>query len=60
MEYDKAKSVCSCGHLGDGPSSEHGDTFSHGHGPCMVEGCDCHKFTWVKFTPEFEATIKRQ
>lgn len=44
------KSVCTCGHIGDGPDSQHADsTIAAGHGGCTVDGCDCEQFTWAKF-----------
>ena len=53
------KSICSCGHTGDGPNSQHADRYAEGHGFCQVTGpdkattCSCRQFTWVKWTPEF-------
>lgn len=41
------KSLCRCSHLGDGPGSEHEDTFEAGHGACRL--CKCDKFTWARF-----------
>lgn len=41
------KSLCLCGHTGDGAYSMHGGMI--GHGPCSAEGCDCKKFTWHSF-----------
>jgi hypothetical protein len=49
---DKARSLCDCGHTGDGPNSQHEDLIQQGHGPCRQ--CDCQRFRWVKFLPEFE------
>jgi hypothetical protein len=49
------RSVCTCGHLGDGPNSQHLDTMAEGHGPCKVKGCKCNtrgKFTWNGWKPE--------
>lgn len=41
--------MCSCGHYGSvhdaSPGFPHGVV--EGHGPCLVEGCSCTKFTWV-------------
>jgi hypothetical protein len=55
-----AKSFCKCGHLGDGAGSAHrndyGPNLSPGHGACMLPDCPCTKFTWKRFTPEFEAS----
>jgi len=51
-------SMCSCGHLGDGESSQHLDTVQHGHGGCLVDGCSCEKFTYagkvIVYTEEME------
>lgn len=50
------KSICSCGHTGDGPNSQHADRYAEGHGECkydLLYPCKCHQFTWVKWTPEF-------
>lgn len=52
---DQPKSFCRCGHTGDGLFSEHLDTFSAGHGPCLK--CDCPRFTWVGWTPAGEVAI---
>jgi hypothetical protein len=54
----KAKSLCSCGHTGDGEGGDHGDTLAFGHGPCLVPGCSCRHFTWVKWLPEVETFLK--
>lgn len=59
------RSVCSCGHLGDGEDSQHLGTgippfVSGGHGACTVPGCECQRFTWVRWKPEAEAWLKEQ
>ena len=41
------RSRCTCGHVGDGPNSQHLGLM--GHGACSVKGCDCQKFTWSEF-----------
>lgn len=54
---DKGKSICMCGHTGDGKDSQHGDPRVgkafipglEGHGACRVRRCPCAKFTWAKF-----------
>lgn len=56
--FSGPKSVCKCGHVGDGERSAHGGIV--GHGPCTVAGCDCAKFSWARFTEEFEEAAKRQ
>jgi hypothetical protein len=49
-----AKSLCTCGHTGDGAKSMHLDNpGANGHGPCRAAGCSCEKFTWKEFLPEF-------
>ncbi len=52
LNWNKPKSVCTCGRTGDGPGSEHGGITGHGG----AEGC--FKFTWAGWTPEFEAVFK--
>jgi hypothetical protein len=49
--YGKGKSICACGHLGDGVPSSHAGI--EGHGGCMVDGCPCQRFTWSGWTKEF-------
>ena len=53
-EYTGPRSLCSCGHLGDGPNSDHGasDLGTPGHGKCNK--CDCKIFSWNKFTNEYQ------
>lgn len=41
------KSICLCGHTGDGAYSMHGGMI--GHGPCSADGCACKKFSWRNF-----------
>jgi hypothetical protein len=48
------KSLCSCGHTGDGILTQHHDSFSPGHAECKVKDCLCAQFTWVAWTPEFK------
>ena len=55
----KAKSVCVCGHVGDGEHTAHFDTFQFGHGACKVEGCDCQQFTWARWTEEMQRAIEK-
>lgn len=61
------RSVCVCGHLGDGNNSEHEgcsvqlgkDQFRPGgHGACKVEGCDCEKFQWARWKDEIKKATK--
>jgi len=49
-----AKSVCTCGHHGDGNASWHaGSGPARGHGYCIHAGCSCKKFTWAHWTPAY-------
>ena len=59
VPFRGAKSICTCGHLGDGENSDHEDSMAHGHGKCKVPGCDCHKFTWERFTDEFQEYLDK-
>ncbi len=43
------RSLCTCGHTGDGPGSQHTDTLTPGHGRCTVRGCACRQFSWSCF-----------
>ena len=45
------RSLCTCGHTGDGPGGQHDDRLSYGHGPCLIKGCDCEQFTWAEWLP---------
>ena len=47
---DRGKSICRCGHTGDGPNSEHDARYAEGHGPCLR--CDCPQFTWARYRKE--------
>lgn len=49
------RSLCVCGHSGDGAHSQHKDTVQGGHGKCKVKGCACDKFTWIAYTDMFVA-----
>lgn len=52
-------SRCTCGHVGDvtnntvlkktaeSNQNQHGGFL--GHGPCLVPGCSCEKFTWAAY-----------
>ena len=51
------RSICSCGHSGDGVKSQHDDSITVGHGICRVEGCPCHKFAWSRYTDLFQARL---
>lgn len=51
---DAGKSICSCGHIGDGNVTDHAGL--QGHGPCAE--CPCCQFTWAGWTPEYERSIQ--
>jgi len=58
--FPKAKSICECGHSGDGSGSAHGDRIlGLGHGRCLVPGCSCTQFTWKGFTLEFTRLLDK-
>ena len=51
------KSVCTCGHLGDGARSQH--TGFGGHGSCIFDGGSCcEKFTWKAWHPDYVVYMK--
>ena len=57
----RPRSVGKCGHLGDGPGSEHTDErFTAGHGECKVSNCGCLQFTWAGFTTDFISRMNKQ
>jgi hypothetical protein len=61
LSYGKPKSMCRCGHTGDGFGGSHGGF--DGHGACLAGNCRCRKFTWVRWTKPFQkllATITRR
>ncbi len=51
--WNAPKSICECGHTGDGPRSDHAARFAEGHGRCTVTGCGCPQFTWARFTETY-------
>jgi|GEM_PF-3662672 len=55
---DNPKSVCACGHTGDGGNSQHADRFQLGHGVCLVRDCNCQQFTWVEWTDEAKTALE--
>jgi hypothetical protein len=60
VKFDGPRSVCACGHTGDGPDSQHEAgtlSLAEGHGACTVEGCDCDRFAWKAFRPEFQEAL---
>ena len=54
------RSICTCGHTGDGPNSQHDNTFIPGSGKCLVDGCGCNRFTWKNFNKKFERFLSRR
>jgi hypothetical protein len=49
------KSICTCGHTGDGANSDHAGLIARGHGRCLAPGgCGCEKFSWAGLTEEFK------
>lgn len=53
------RAVCRCLHSGDGQNSQHTDSLlANGHGPCVVAGCKCDKFSWADWTQEFAAELE--
>ncbi len=63
--YQGPRSMCACGHAGDGTGRGHaGEISLHagalGHGSCVFKGCKCVKCTWSEYLPGFAATIDRQ
>jgi len=57
-EHLAPHSICTCGHTGDGPDSDHSSSrLVLGHGRCTVPGCQCQQFTWRAWTPEFQEKI---
>lgn len=51
------KSLCVCGHTGDGAMSEHAPRFADGHGQCTHPGCDCKQFSWAAWASAFKEVL---
>jgi hypothetical protein len=52
------KSICMCGHHGDGKPSWHTNTFMPGHGRCFHPDCKgCDKFRWKAFTEPYTKAL---
>ncbi len=56
-----AKSICICGHTGDGTGSKHHDRFpgsavAAGHGGCVL--CRCQKFSWNGWLPWYSLALE--
>jgi hypothetical protein len=55
------KSICACGHVGDGRESQHEGTVpglvDNGHGRCLEGGCPCTRFTFKRWTGAFRAAL---
>lgn len=60
FSYGMPKSLCGCGHSGDGPNSEHAptDLGTPGHGKCDVKDCACVKFRWAEWHPFYKEVLK--
>jgi hypothetical protein len=61
------KSICICGHTGDGENSQHNelytgcpvsDCYRQGKGHCKK--CDCECFTWKSFTKKYQNFLDSQ
>jgi hypothetical protein len=64
--FQGPKSICKCGHTGDGFDSEHYDLYitdsklprenglKMGMGVCSITGCDCEKFIWKQWTKKYK------
>lgn len=51
------KSLCTCGHTGDGPGSQHQQhprLLEAGHGRCRMALCDCKVFTFKEHLPAYQ------
>ena len=46
------RSICRCGHSGDGEHSHHEG--SQGLGKCTARGCGCDQFLWDHFVAALE------
>ena len=58
--WQGSKSVCTCGHTGDGRWSQHTGRptmVQNGHGRCLEPGCKCGQFTWGKWTGAFQDAL---
>lgn len=55
--WEGPRSLCECGHPGDGEGGAHKGI--GGHGFCTAAGCKCLQFTWREFLPEFEQALKK-
>lgn len=56
MVFVGPKSICTCGHTGDGENSEHHilNDMILGEGHCDVPNCPCERFTWARFTKKYQ------
>lgn len=58
IKAGEAKSVCKCGHVGDGEFESRHAGFN-GHGACMITGCSCPQFSWVRFRKGYSKKLSR-
>lgn len=61
-KYKGPRSLCMCGHHGDGVGIDSGGNVNDhggflGHGYCTYIDCKCDKFTFKNFTPEFQSVV---
>jgi len=54
LNREYAKSMCRCGHVGDGKHSEHANAIALGHGACNE--CGCLRFSWARWLTAQEQT----
>lgn len=52
------KSLCTCGHAGDGARSEH--TGFGGHGACIIGDCACGQFSWSRWAPAYNEYMAKK
>jgi len=55
--WDGPKSICSCGHPGDGSNSSHAGSI--GHGECLLcPSGRCQRFTWGGFYDSYKNALE--
>jgi hypothetical protein len=66
-EFVGPKSLCTCGHTGDGEYSDHADMGGHpagaagaGKAECLIKNCNCQRFTWKGWLKKFERFLESQ
>jgi len=55
-ELNNPRSLCTCGHTGDGLRSDHVDLdlFDLGLGRCRAPGCPCNRFCWHSYLKPYQ------